>query len=67
MDKITIENYVSQLDHYLELRDLTSNTRKSYQSFLRSYLEWLDLMGINPVEASYNDIQTYLLFLLKTN
>ena len=66
MDKITIENYVSQLDHYLELRDLTSNTRKSYQSFLRSYLEWLDFMGINPVEASYNDIRTYLLFLKKT-
>ena len=29
------------MEYYLELRDLSINTKKSYQSFLKSYLEWL--------------------------
>lgn len=66
LDKLVLENYLSQMDYYLELRDLTKNTRINYKSFLRSYLQWLDTLNINPQDASYNDIRTYLLFLKRT-
>lgn len=54
------------MEHYLELRDLSPNTKKSYRSFLKSYLEWLDSMGIQPKDASYENIRTYILYLKKT-
>ncbi|WFF72255.1 tyrosine-type recombinase/integrase [Proteiniclasticum sp. QWL-01] len=66
MDQFILESYFSQMEHYLELRDLSSNTKKSYQSFLKSYLEWLDSMGIQPKDASYENIRTYILYLKKT-
>lgn len=66
MDKNIHENYLTQLDYYLEIRDLSKNTRKNYQSFLKSYLEWLDSMDISPADSSFADIRTYILFLKNT-
>lgn len=66
MDNLVLQPYLNELDYYLELRDLSRNTRKSYQSFLRSYLQWLDAMGLAPAEATFQDIRTYLLFLKHT-
>lgn len=66
MDPLILESYLSKLEYYLELRDLSINTKKSYQSFLKSYFEWLDSMGIQPAEASYDNIRTYILFLKNT-
>ena len=66
MEQFILESYFSQLEYYLELRDLSSNTKKSYRSFLKSYLEWLDSMGIQPMDASFDNIRTYILYLKKT-
>ena len=80
MDQFILESYFSQLEYYLELRDLSSNTKKSYRSFLKSYLEWLDsyrtarnlmlkagiLVGLNKEQASnrLTEIQSNCLMLV---
>ena len=58
------EPYFQELENYLELRDLAKNTRRSYRSFLRSYLAWIsETLAVSPEEVTYDDIRSYLLFL----
>lgn len=63
MPAFDFKPYFSKLNTYLDLRDLAPNTRKSYLSFLRSYLTWLADLGISPEKASYEDIRNYILYL----
>ena len=56
-----VEPYFQELENYLELRDLAKNTRRSYRSFLRSYLAWIsETLAVSPEEVTYDDIARFV-------
>lgn len=66
MQNFNTESYFHELDTYLDLRDLSINTRKNYHSSLKAYLNWLsETLAVSPEDATYDNIRTYLLHLKK--
>ena len=66
MQNFNTESYFHELDTYLDLRDLSINTRKNYHSSLKAYLNWLsETLAVSPEDATYDDIRAYLLHLKK--
>ena len=64
MNSFSFEPYIATFNEYLIIRDLTKNTQKSYISFLRCYLSWVDNnLGITPEEVSFAQIRSYILYL----
>ena len=56
--------YFDKMDTYLDLRDLSLNTRKIYHSNLRSYFRWLsETLAVSPDDATFEHIRSYLLHL----
>lgn len=56
--------YFCKMDTYLDLRDLSTNTRKTYHSNLSSYFRWLnETLAVSPEDATFEDIRSYLLYL----
>lgn len=49
------------------LRDLTSNTIRSYNSMLHSYLSWVATCQQTLEAISIDEIRAYLLFLKQSN
>lgn len=60
-----IEKYLSKLEEFLFLRNLTSNSKKNYISCIRRFLEWLFDQSLIPEEATFEDIRQFLLELRK--
>ena len=66
MSNSKFQHYFDALDTYLDLRDLSDTTKRSYHSHLNSYLTWISkTLAISPEEATYENIRTYILYLKK--
>ena len=66
MSNSKFQHYFEALDTYLDLRDLSDTTKRSYHSHLNSYLTWISkTLAISPEEATYENIRTYILYLKK--
>ena len=64
MTSSNFDFYFSEMDTYLELRDLSPNTRKNYHSHLKAYFSWIsETLAVSPSEATYEHIRSYLLHL----
>src|SRR5690554_4701144 len=49
MQNFNTESYFRELDTYLDLRDLSINTRRNYHSSLKAYLTWLSgTLAVSP-------------------
>lgn len=59
----TSNNYLSKLEEFFELRNLTQNTRQNYSSSINLYLSWLLEKNITPEEATFQDIRDFLKYL----
>jgi len=59
--------YIQKFNELLTLRDLTANTVTSYNSMLRSYLQWVNTHLAKPPEGvSFDEIRKYIMFLKQT-
>ena len=66
MTSSTFDFYFTEMDTYLELRDLSPNTRKNYHSHLNAYFTWIsETLAVSPAEATYEHIRSYLIHLKK--
>jgi len=64
MNNFDFEPYLTKFNQFLELRDLTENTAKSYNSFLMQYFYYIDSnLGKAPENVTHDEIRTYLLYL----
>ena len=50
----------------ISLRGLSDHTMKSYCTYIRTYLEYLDLIGKYPSQATWKDMRNYLVWLQDT-
>ena len=58
------ENIIKTFNEFLTIRDLTKNTRDSYNSFLRCYLSFVDTELKIPIkEVSPEQIRKFILYL----
>ena len=55
-----INDYLSKLEEFFELRNLADKSRENYLSSLKRYLCWLQENHITPEETSYQDIRNFL-------
>lgn len=51
------------LRHLSEVRGLSNNTTRSYETDLRAYARWVDRVGVEPLSASHRDFRRYLAYL----
>jgi site-specific recombinase XerD len=58
-----INDYLSRLEEYYELKNYTSKTRENYTSSLKCYLYWLNENDILPEQAEYEHIRAFVHFL----
>ncbi len=58
-----INDYLSKLEEFFELRNLADKTRENYLSSLNCYLSWLQENCILPEDATYEDIRSFLKYL----
>ncbi len=58
-----INDYLSKLEEFFELRNLADKTRENYLSSLNCYLSWLQENCILPEDATYEDIRNFLRYL----
>jgi site-specific recombinase XerD len=55
-----IDHYLSKLEEFFLLRNLTDNTRKNYISSIRRFLLWLIEYSIIVEDATYDHIRRFL-------
>lgn len=55
--------YLESFREMISLRGLTDHTVKSYSTYIRSYLEYLDRHDIMPEDASWDDMRSFISFL----
>jgi len=59
--------YIQKFNDLLTLRDLAANTVISYNSMLRSYLQWIDTrLAKSPETVSFEEIRSYIMYLKQT-
>ncbi len=64
MNNFNFEPYLTKFNQFLELRDLTENTAKSYNSFLMQYFYYIDsTLGKSPENVTHDEIKIYLIYL----
>ena len=64
MNNFNSEPYFTKFNQFLELRDLTENTKKSYNSFLMQYFYYIDsTLGKIPENVTHEEIRVYLIYL----
>ena len=51
------------LRHLGEVRGLSDNTVRSYETDLRAYARWVDRVGVEALSASHRDFRRYLAYL----
>jgi len=58
-----INDYLSKLEEFFELRNLAEKTRANHLSSLNCYLSWLLENHIMPEDATYDDIRSFNSFM----
>lgn len=53
-------DYFSTFIHMLHVRKLSDNTIRSYTTYIKPYLEYLDDLAVSPENASWQDMRDYL-------
>ena len=67
MNNFNQEPYITKFNQFLEIRDLTENTTKSYNSFLIQFLNWIDsTISKAPEDITYEELRLYILYLKNT-
>lgn len=59
-------DYFFILNQMLAARNLTPNTIRSYQTYLKPYLDYLSSYSILPEDASWQDMRSFLSFIQKS-
>lgn len=59
-------DYIKKYREMISLRGLSDHTMKSYCTYIRTYLEYLDLIGKYPSQATWKDMRNYLVWLQDT-
>ncbi len=55
-----INDYLSKLEEFFELRNLSEKSRENYISSLKHYMRWLQANHIIPEEATHQDIRNFI-------
>lgn len=64
MKTFNYEPYLEKFNEFLILRDLTPNTIKNYNSFLKRYFNWLNInLRKKPDNISYEELRRYIFYL----
>ena len=64
MNNLTYKKYLEKFNLFLEIRNLTKNTIRSYKYFLIQYITWVEYNLKDSLEkVSYEDIRLYILYL----
>ncbi len=56
-------DYIKKYREMISLRGLSDHTMKSYCTYIRTYLEYLDLIGKYPSQVTWKDMRNYLIWL----
>ena len=56
-----MDNYLSELEEFLLLRNLSDNSKKNYISCIKRFLKWLFEQSLIPEAATFSDIRQFLI------
>lgn len=56
-------NYIKKYQKMISLRNLSDHTMKSYTTYIKTYLEYLDIINKYPSQVTDKDLQNYLTWL----
>lgn len=56
-------DYIKKYQKMISLRNLSEHTMKSYTTYLKTYLEYLDLIHKYPSQVTIKDLQKYIIWL----
>ena len=56
-------DYIKKYREMISLRGLSDHTMKSYCTYIRTYLEYLDLIGKYPSQVTWKDMRNYVIWL----
>ena len=59
-------DYIKKYQKMISLRNLSEHTKKSYTTYLKTYLEFLDLIHKYPSQVTIKDLQKYVIWLKET-
>ena len=59
-------DYIKKYQKMISLRNLSEHTKKSYTTYLKTYLEFLDLIHKYPSQVTIKDLQRYVIWLKET-
>ena len=59
-------DYIKKYQKMISLRNLSEHTMKSYMTYLKTYLEYLDLIHKYPSQVTIKDLQKYIIWLKET-
>ena len=59
-------NYIKKYQKMISLRNLSEHTMTSYTTYIKTYLEYLDLIHKYPSQVTIKDLQKYVIWLKKT-
>ncbi|MFI3202604.1 MAG: tyrosine-type recombinase/integrase [Eubacteriales bacterium] len=59
-----MQQYLLTYQEMISLRGLTDHTKKSYATYIRSYLNYLDtILHKNPIDVSWDELRQYIFWL----
>ena len=59
-------DYMKKYQKMISLRNLSDHTKKSYTTYLKTYLEFLELIHKYPSQVTIKDLQKYVIWLKET-
>ena len=59
-------DYIKKYKKMISLRNLSEHTMKSYMTYIKTYLEYLDIIHKYPSQVTVKDLQKYLVWLKET-
>ena len=59
-------DYIKKYQKMISLRNLSDHTKKSYTTYLKTYLEFLELIHKYPSQVTIKDLQKYVIWLKET-
>lgn len=59
-------DYIKKYQKMITLRNLSEHTKKSYLTYIKTYLEYLEIIHKYPSQATFKDLQNYIIWLKET-